>query len=102
MEEGITLKVKLYTKLSDYFKYIKIKERNYEIILNNSLCGSKIRDDMIIPSNLEGVIINKVVDEESSHCIYCGLCNLVCPMHINPLKSNCKCISCGLCNFVCA
>ncbi len=101
LEEGVTLKVKLYTKLSDYFKYIKIKERNYEIILNNSLCGSKIREDMIITSNLEGVIINKVVDLESSPCIYCGLCNLVCPMHINPLKRNSKCINCGLCNFVC-
>lgn len=101
LKEGVTLKVKLYTKLSDYFKYIKIKDSNYEIILNNSLCGSKIREDMIITSNLEGVIINKVVDLESSSCIYCGLCNLVCPMHINPLKRNSKCINCGLCNFVC-
>ena len=94
--------VKKYSYLNNILSNYKLLGSDYNIILNNSLCG-KIIDpkNIIITDNIDGVIINKVEDYKQCKCSKCGLCANVCPMKINPLVKNSKCIECGLCNFVC-
>ena len=81
----------LLLKTVEVLNPMKLLSSGYSIVKSN---GKVIK-------NSHDVNLEDVVDEENSPCIYCGLCNLVCPMHINPLKRNSKCINCGLCNFVC-
>ncbi len=96
----LVLKVKLYSRLSDYLKYYHL-ENNSNIVLNNSLCGKIVSKDIIITRNTDLFIINKTNKIIEEKCINCGLCYRVCPIGINPLKKNNKCIKCGLCNYVC-
>lgn len=94
--------VKKYSYLNNILSNFKLLGDDYNIILNNSLCGSVVDPkNIIITSDINGVIINKIINNKPSKCLKCGLCNSVCPVKINPLKRDEKCIKCGLCNFVC-
>ena len=94
--------VKKYSYLNNILSNYKLISDNYNIILNNCLCGKVIDPkNIIITSDIDGVIINKISKYKESKCSKCGLCTSVCPMKINPLVKNKKCIECGLCNFVC-
>ncbi|MBR1416612.1 MAG: 4Fe-4S binding protein [Bacilli bacterium] len=96
------INVKKYTYLKEILSKFNIKEKNYSIILNNSLCGKNISlNDCIITSDINGVIINKNNNNVKMECTRCGLCYDVCPVNINPLIKSEKCIKCGLCNYVC-
>ena len=100
VSKPLVLKVKLYSRLSDYLKYYHI-DNTSNIVLNNSLCGKVVSKDIIITRNTELFIINKTNKVIEEKCLNCGLCYRVCPLGINPLKKNSKCIKCGLCNYVC-
>jgi len=94
--------VKKYSYLNNILGNFKLLGDDYNIILNNSLCGRVINPkNVIITNNINGIIINKTMEYKPSKCTKCGLCVNVCPMKINPLEKNKKCIQCGLCNFVC-
>lgn len=98
----IVFSVKKYTLLSELCKSITLKDSNYLIRLNNSLCGNIINSlDIPVDDNIKGVIFNKMVDAIELPCNNCGYCYDVCPVKINPLKSDEKCLKCGLCNYVC-
>lgn len=94
--------VKKYQLLSDVFKNIEVINSNYNIYLNNSLCGELLSNlDIIIDDNIKGVILMEKDDCIPLDCNNCGYCYDVCPMKINPLVNSEKCIKCGLCNYVC-
>lgn len=94
--------VKKYSYLNNILTNFKFKGNDYNIIINNSLCGNIIDPkNIVITDDIDGVIINKNENYNPSKCTKCSLCYNVCPMKINPLIKNKKCIKCGLCNFVC-
>ena len=94
--------VKKYSYLNNILSNFKTLGEDYNIILNNSLCGIVINPkNIVITDDIKGVIINQIKDYKPSKCSKCGLCANVCPVKINPLEKNKKCIKCGLCNFVC-
>jgi len=78
------LNVKKYSYLNNLLGNFKFIDKKFEVILNNSLCGSKVNaKDIVISSLVDCVIINKVMEEEVCDCSKCGLCNYVCPSKIN-------------------
>ena len=94
--------VKKYSYLNNILSNFKLLGDDYNIILNNSLCGNIIDPkNVVITSDIKGIIINKMQEYKPSKCSKCGLCANVCPVKINPLVKNKKCIKCGLCNFMC-
>ena len=94
--------VKKYSYLNNILTNFEFIHNDYDIILNNSLCGQVINPkNIIITDNIDGVIINKKISYKSSKCSKCGLCTKACPKNVNPLIKNSKCIKCGLCNYVC-
>ena len=96
------LRVKKYSYLNNLLTNFNFKEKKYDVILNNSLCGEKINPkNTVISSVTDSIIINKKEKEDTLECSKCSLCYNICPMNINPLEKNSKCIKCGLCNFVC-
>ena len=102
IENPKVIKVKKYSYLNNILTNFNFLSNDYDIILNNSLCGKIVNPkNVIIDDNIKGVIINKKSDYKPDKCIKCGLCVNVCPMKINPLKKNKNCIECGLCNYVC-
>lgn len=91
-----------------------IKFINNEPVLyavNGLLTGNVLNiDDLIVTSELNGIIINFQEEKKQSKCINCGKCLDVCPVGIDPnlifnkdkypeLKN--KCINCGLCTYIC-
>lgn len=101
LEDNYVIKVKINTQVKEYLSKLKLINKDYEIILNNCLCGSKINENYLITEETESIIINKKVKEYQSSCSNCGLCSEVCPVRIDPLKKRDGCIKCGLCNYVC-
>ena len=96
------ISVKIYSYLNNILSNYTLLDNEYDIILNNSLCGLVVNPkNIIVTDDIDGVIINKKCKYKTSKCSKCGLCVNVCPMKINPLIKNKKCIKCGLCNFVC-
>ena len=94
--------VKKYSYLNNILSNFKLMGDDYNVILNNSLCGYIIDPkNLVITDDIDGVIINKKMDYKPTKCSKCGLCAKVCPVKINPLVKDSKCINCGLCNFVC-
>lgn len=100
IKKPIVLKVKLYTKLNDYLKFLSVTSKNL-IILNNSLCGKLVTSEYIVTRESDLFIISKLKKNNVDLCTNCGLCYRVCPVMINPLKKSSKCIKCGLCNYIC-
>ena len=102
IKEAIVFNTKKYQLLSELLTDIEIINEDYEVSLNNSLCGKKLNNlDLVIDESTNGIIINKKGKDIPLTCNNCGLCYNVCPMKINPLETNSKCIKCGLCNYVC-
>ena len=102
VENPSVVSVKKYSYLNNIISNFKLIEKDYNVILNNSLCGSIVDPkNIIITNDIKGIIINKIKTYKPSKCSKCGLCFNVCPVKINPLQKNEKCIKCGLCNFVC-
>ncbi len=100
IKKPIVLKVKLYTKLNDYLKFLSVTSKD-SIIINNSLCGKLVTSEYIVTRDADLFIIVKLKKDNVDLCNNCGLCYRVCPVMINPLKKSSKCIKCGLCNYIC-
>ncbi len=102
VKEPMVFIAKKYQLLTDLLSDIEITSDNYEIMLNNSLCGDLLTDNnIIIDDSTNGIIINKKTEKITLPCNNCGLCYSVCPLKNNPLEKNANCIKCGLCNFIC-
>ena len=98
----MVLNVKKYSFLKEIISNIDILDNDYDIIINNSLCGDIVDiKDSIIDDDINLVVINKRREDKIYRCIKCSWCIDVCPMGINPLVKSDKCIHCGLCNYVC-
>lgn len=72
-------------------------------------CNLKI-EDLIVTSEMNGIIINFKKEYQEYNCINCGKCMEVCPVSIDPKlcfinkkndKDIDKCIECGLCTYIC-
>lgn len=110
LEKSLVIKAKLGSEVEDIVKkLIKIKDCDYEVYVNGYLRGKKVKklSEIIVTSDLESVVINKVVEKKEVACINCGACYKICPKNIDVLnhylkkeKSD-KCLSCGLCNYIC-
>ena len=102
VERSYVINIKKYSYLNNILQNIKVKDNDYDIVLNNSLCGQIVNPkNVILDGTVKGIMIMKKEKYNPSKCSKCGLCNTICPMKINPLEKNSKCIKCGLCNYVC-
>ena len=106
--------VKKYSLLSEVF--LQNNDFTYQLVdvfLNGLLSGKKV-DTLryVIDNNIDGIIINKKVNNIVSNCTNCNLCSKYCPRKIDPrvvmlqngnvdefVKE--RCIDCGLCNHIC-
>ena len=114
----LVLKVLKYTILKEVLEFLNISPDEVDISLNNSLINQKIDYKYVLNAETELIIINKKEILESNdkreilrqkknfnkrgeyNCSNCGLCYMMCPWHLNPLKVE-KCSKCGLCNYPC-
>jgi len=80
-------------------------------IVNGLMTGLDVDiEDLIVTSELEGIIINFKKEYKEHACINCGKCLEVCPVNIDPklcflkrknTNDSPKCIDCGLCTYIC-
>ena len=64
LEKSLVIKAKLGSSVEDIVKkLIKIKDCDYEVYINGYLKGKKVKklSEIIVTSDLESVVINKVV-----------------------------------------
>ena len=105
LNKAKVLNVKIGTRLADIINdEFKIKDDNYEIIINGLLSGYKVNSlNVIITKEIRSIFIEKKVKIKEDKCINCGLCHINCPVKADPRsKVNMdKCLKCGLCNYVC-
>ncbi len=90
-------------------EYIKLED-DYITIINGLMQGFACDyHNLIVTSELEGIIFQKKKTYYPEKCIRCGKCSEICPVKINPqylmnhpkLLPSDKCISCGLCSYIC-
>ena len=105
----LVLKVLKYTILKEVLEFLNINPDEVDISLNNSLINQKIDYKYVLTKETELIIINKkeklrpkknLKKSCEYNCSNCGLCYMMCPWHLNPLKVE-KCSKCGLCNYLC-
>ncbi|MCR4940623.1 MAG: SLBB domain-containing protein [Treponemataceae bacterium] len=98
------------------------KKKPYKIIINGLIKGTAIADpDTPVTNIVKSITILSrisVPDQKQSHCIHCGNCHRICPVHLHPdaffdyyyfhkelseafINSSRLCIQCGLCNTSC-
>ena len=82
----------------------KVKDDNYDIIINGLMSGYKIDNlNAIITQNIQSVFLMKPLKCKKNNCINCGNCSSYCPVGANPrtgYKME-KCIKCGICSYIC-
>lgn len=81
------------------------------IVAGGPMMGHKVKDDLVVSANLNGVLVLNEELQEVNPCIKCGKCVEVCPVKLSPVlimkAKNAKslhpekCIDCGLCSYVC-
>lgn len=85
-------------------------------IVGGLMMGKSVpTDDVVITKDVTSIMVISDQFEESSPCIRCGKCAMVCPANIMPVfimenidnvnnlkKLDCnKCIGCSLCSYIC-
>lgn len=110
IDNSMVVNVKIGTSMADLIKNAcKVNNDKYYVIINGLISGMTLENlNTIITTDVRSIFLNPIDDQEEVPCINCGLCNLKCPMHLNPkyIKEHknadtSKCIECGLCTYIC-
>ena len=110
VENSMVVKVKIGTSMADLIKHTcKIKNSKYYVVINGLISGMTLENlNTVVTNDIRSIFLNSVDETKEVECINCGLCNLKCPIHLNPkyIKEHSKadrseCIKCGLCTYIC-
>lgn len=105
LNKSKVINCKLGTSISEILEEeFKIKDDNYDIVINGLLSGYKVDNkNTIITNNIRSVFVTKPIKCKVGECINCGSCLNHCPVGANPRSGHKmdKCIKCGLCSFIC-
>ena len=110
--------IKIGTQISHILKELDIVHDNKSIVLGGPMMGKYISDiNVPIIKGSSGVLFLKEKNNKQNHCISCGYCVEVCPMHLMPMKfeevfrkkkyfklekySLSSCIECAACEYIC-
>lgn len=110
--------VKIGTPISHILKELDIVSDNKNIILGGPMMGKYVSDiNVPIIKGSSGVLFLEQKTNKQNHCISCGYCVEVCPMHLMPMKfeeifrtgkyfklekySLSNCIECAACEYIC-
>ena len=110
LENSLVVRVKIGTSMADLIKHTcKIRDSKYYVVINGLISGMTLENlNSVITNDIRSIFLNSVDETKEVACINCGLCNLKCPVHLNPkyLREHSKadrseCIKCGLCTYIC-
>ena len=105
LNKSKVVNVKIGTRLADIISdEFKIKNENYDIIVNGLLSGYKVNSlNTIITPSIRSIFIELPNNIKEDRCINCGLCHINCPVKADPRTgiNMDKCLKCGLCNYIC-
>ena len=110
LDNSMVVRVKIGTSMQDIIKHVcKVANTDYYVIVNGLISGMTLTNlNSIITLDTRSIFLNTIDDKKEVECINCGLCNLKCPVHLNPKyirehksADKSKCIQCGLCTFIC-
>lgn len=110
--------VKIGTPVSHILKELGISAENTDIVLGGPMMGKHVTDANVpVIKGTSGVLLLKEKNDKRNHCISCGYCVEVCPMHLMPMKfeeifrsgkyfklekySLNNCIECAACEYIC-
>lgn len=110
IEKPFVLNVKIGTSIADIIKNCcKIVNDKYFCVINGLIAG-KTLDSLngVVDFDTRSIFLNTKDNESEKKCINCGLCNMKCPVGLNPKRirehknaDRSKCIHCGLCTYIC-
>lgn len=110
LEKSFVINVKIGTSIAELIKECcKITNEKYYCIINGLIAGTTLDSlNDIVTLETRSIFLNTISDEKAYKCINCGLCNMKCPVGLNPkyIKEHknadkSKCINCGLCTYIC-
>ncbi len=107
------INIKIGSKVKEVIKKLKIKSKNYIVIVNGLMQNKQLNlENLIVTEDLDSIFImsprkaGKEID-----CLNCGLCHKFCPRHLNPQQLNKlkkvdinlkkQCNNCNLCTYLC-
>lgn len=110
--------VKIGTPVSHILKELNISSEGKNVILGGPMMGKYVSDTNVpVMKGSSGILLLKDKNERRNHCISCGYCVEVCPMHLMPMKFEDlmrkgrykalaeyglnNCIECAACEYVC-
>jgi electron transport complex protein RnfC len=110
VETPMVVRCKIGTSMQDLIKNTcKISNDNYYVVINGLISGITLENlNSVITKDIRSIFLNTISEDKEVECINCGLCNIKCPLHLNPkyIKEHkradkSKCIGCGLCTYIC-
>ena len=102
--------VKIGTTFKDVINSVcNITDNKYNVIINGLINGNVVSNlNEVVDFKTRSIFLSRKLDDVEKKCINCGLCNLKCPVGLNPkyIKEHkkadrSKCIKCGLCTYNC-
>lgn len=110
--------VKIGTPVSHILQTLEIEGDHKNIVLGGPMMGKQIENlSAPITKGSSGILFLKEKDNKRNHCISCGYCVEVCPMHLMPMKfeeiyrkgkfykldkySISNCVECAACEYIC-
>ena len=102
--------VKIGTTFKDVINSVcNITDNKYNVIINGLINGNVVSNlNEVVDYKTRSIFLSCKLEDVEKKCINCGLCNLKCPVGLNPkyIKEHkkadrSKCIKCGLCTFNC-
>lgn len=110
IEKPFVLNVKIGTSIADIIKNCcKVENEKYFCVINGLIAG-KTLDSLngVVDFDTRSIFLHTKDEELEKKCINCGLCNMKCPVGLNPKRirehknaDRSKCIHCGLCTYIC-